>query len=47
MKKWEYRRESECTPAELDVYGFNGWELIAVVYVDSIVVERFYFKREI
>ncbi len=27
-QKWEYRQEFNCTPTQLNQYGYEGWQLV-------------------
>ncbi len=27
-QKWEYRQEANCTPTQLNQYGYEGWRLV-------------------
>jgi hypothetical protein len=52
MKKWEYELAVNCETEELNEYGLEGWELVAVAVEfveakDNFPKPVFYFKREI
>ena len=47
MQKWEYKRLVGyfLTESELNEFGNEGWELIAVTYSDNSGMSHYYFKR--
>ncbi len=28
QQRWEYRQEANCTPTQLNQYGYEGWRLV-------------------
>jgi hypothetical protein len=46
MQKWEYLTTSHSgAQHDLDSYGENGWELVAVIQTDQMVYPTIYWKR--